>query len=177
MYTIFVLLFLHDLRRSRPYAKFFTEEIPEMITPAKSLTTTQILSMIRRTANFSKIDQVLRDEPALPEFSHVLYDIMARNDLKARDVIAEVGMERSYFYHILNGTKTPSRNIVLRICFSVRATLEETNRLLLLSAQGSLYAKIRRDAAIIFCIEKKYTMKDANEFLLRIGELPLYKET
>ena len=56
------------------------------------------------------------------------------------------------------------------------ATLAETNQLLRLSGQGTLYVKIRRDAAIIFAIEKKYTMQQANELLIRENEVPLYRE-
>ena len=56
------------------------------------------------------------------------------------------------------------------------ATLAETNQLLRLSNQGVLYAKVRRDAAIIFAIDKKFTMQQTNEFLIREHELPLYKE-
>lgn len=93
-----------------------------------------------------------------------------------KDIISKSGIERSYFYHILSGRKTPGRNIILRICLCMSATLNETNQLLRLANQGVLYAKVRRDAAIIFAIEKKFTMQQTNEFLKSEQELPLYKE-
>lgn len=47
----------------------------------------------------------------------------------------------------------------------MEATFTETSQLLRLAGHGSLYPKVRRDAAIIFAIEKKYTMQQANELL------------
>ena len=70
----------------------------------------------------------------------------------------------------------PGRNIILRICLCMSATLTETNQLLRLAHQGPLYAKVRRDAAIIFAIEKRFTMQQTNDFLTKEHELPLYKE-
>ena len=91
-------------------------------------------------------------------------------------IISASGIERSYFYHILSGQKTPGRNIILRISLCLSATLNETNQLLRLAHQGTLYAKVMRDSAIIFAIEKKYTMQQTNAFLISVQELPLYRE-
>ena len=101
---------------------------------------------------------------------------MEKYKITPKDVISSSGIERSYFYHILSGQKTPGRNIILRISLCISATLSETNQLLRLANQGPLYAKVRRDAAIIFAIEKKFTMQQTNDFLIKEHELPLYKE-
>ncbi|MDO5424870.1 MAG: hypothetical protein Q4F41_14205 [Eubacteriales bacterium] len=141
-----------------------------------SLTTSQLLSIIKKSGQFSEITESFHDHEEEPVFCHYLYDIMEKHHASAKDVISRCGIERSYFYHILSGQKTPGRNIILRICLSIPATLTETNQLLRIGQQGSLYPKVRRDAAIIFSIEKKYTMQQANDLLLKIKELPLYKE-
>ena len=142
----------------------------------RTMNTTQLLSMIKRTNSFSKVDKALHESVDPTEFCHYLYQLMSQHGLKPKDVISGTELERSYFYHILSGNKLPSRNVVLRIGLSLGATLNEVNRLLLLAAQGALYPKVRRDAAIIYCIEHKYTMKYANDFLKKIGEQPMYKE-
>lgn len=140
-----------------------------------SLTTSQLLSIIKKTGDFSEVTRTFHDHEE-PVFCHSLYTIMEKHQKTPKEIISESGIERSYFYHILSGQKIPGRNIILRICLCMSATLNETNQLLRLSSQGILYAKIRRDAAIIFAIEKKYTMQQTNEFLLKINENPLYKE-
>lgn len=140
------------------------------------LTTSQLLSIIKKSEDFSEVTKAFHDKEAEPVFCHSLYNLMDKYKTTPKEVISKSGIERSYFYHILSGQKTPGRNIILRICFCLPATLNETNQLLRLAHQGTLYAKVRRDAAIIFAINKKYTMQQANSFLLEIQELPLYRE-
>ena len=138
--------------------------------------TIELMSMIEQSDDFSEIDEILRESVGSTEFCHCLYDTMSRHGLRPKDVISLSGMERSYFYHILSGSKIPLRNIVIRIALCIGADLAETNRLLLLAQQGTLYVKVRRDAAIVFCIKNGKTMRETNDFLLSIGEAPLYKE-
>ena len=141
-----------------------------------SLTTSQLLSFIKKSGHFSDVTERFHDQEEEPVFCHFLYELMDKHQLTAKDIINRSGIERSYFYHILSGQKKPGRNIILRICLCMSATLAETNQLLRLGHQGSLYPKVRRDAALIFAIEKKFTMQQTNEFLIQEQELPLYKE-
>lgn len=143
----------------------------------KKLTTSQLLSFIKKSGPFSEVTNIWQDEMETPVFCHYLYETMEKHKLTAKDIIQRSGIERSYFYHLLSGFKTPGRNIVLRICLCMEATLTETSQLLRLAGHGSLYPKVRRDAAIIFAIEKKYTMQQANELLLSLQETPLYRES
>ena len=142
----------------------------------KHLTTTQLLGVIKRSRRFAVIDEALENMDERPDFCQYLYGIMEQRQIGAKEVIQRSGIERSYFYHILSGQKTPSRNMLLRISRCVNASLAETNQLLRLAALGSLYAKVRRDAGIIFCIENDYTMRQTNEFLKELGEAPLYQD-
>lgn len=140
------------------------------------LTTSKLLAFIKKSGSFSEVTEAFHDNQEEPAFCHFLYQLMDKYQMNAKDVIQASGIERSYYYHILSGQKLPGRNIILRISLCMHATLAETNQLLRLAHQGALYAKIRRDAAIIFAIEKKYTMQQTNEFLIREQEQPLYRE-
>ncbi|MCD7715941.1 MAG: hypothetical protein LUI39_05780 [Lachnospiraceae bacterium] len=142
----------------------------------KDITTSQLLSLIKKSNEFSEVTETYHDQEDEPLFCHFLYSAMQKHGKTATDVIMESGIERSYFYHILSGQKSPGRNMVLRISLCLSATLTETNQLLRLSRQGVLYPKVKRDAAIIFAIEKKYSMQQTNDLLIQEGELPLYKE-
>ena len=52
----------------------------------------------------------------------------------------------------------------------MKATPEETNRILILANAGGLYSKIRRDCVIIFALEKGLTLNQANELLYELNE-------
>lgn len=140
----------------------------------KKLTTGRLLSLIRgtRTADEATAWHAAHGEPTLKD---VLYDMMQRRNLYPKEMIRRCRIERSYFYHILNGNKRPSRNMILRIGFCMQADLAETERLLRLANAAKLYPRVRRDALLIFAIQQKYTMDEANELLKREGEPPLYR--
>ncbi|MBR4726143.1 MAG: hypothetical protein IK071_10240 [Lachnospiraceae bacterium] len=46
----------------------------------------------------------------------------------------------------------------------------ELLELLMLSGEGTLYPRIRRDAAILFCVIRKMNLYETDEFLTSIGE-------
>ena len=138
-------------------------------------TTSTLLTMLNNASKFQEAMVPPQNEQE-PTFNNLLYDIMAEKKLSAKDMILRTGIERSYFYHILNGTKHPGRNMVLRVAFSLGASLSETNHLLKLAGLSDLYPRIRRDAALIFCLQRKYTLSATNDFLINEGEEPLYRE-
>ena len=115
----------------------------------KKLTTSQLLSIIKKSGQFSEVTNIWQDEMETPVFCHYLYETMEKHKLTAKDIIQRSGIERSYFYHLLSGFKTPGRNIVLRICLCMEATLTETSQLLRLAGHGSLtqkYAVMQRSS-------------------------------
>ena len=138
-------------------------------------TTSTLLTMLNNASEFKEVKALLKDEQE-PTFNNLVYEIMSEKNLSAKDMILRTGIERSYFYHILNGTKHPGRNMVLRMAFSMGATLNETNHLLKLAGLSELYPRIRRDAVLIFCLQRKYNLNAANDFLLKEDEEPLYRE-
>ena len=64
--------------------------------------------------------------------------------------------------------------MVLRIGFCLRTTLKEMNDLLILAGVSPLFPKIRRDAVLIYTLQKKYSMDQANELLIKAGEAPMF---
>ena len=93
----------------------------------KRLTTTQLLSLIRRSKHFTVVENALGNMEQPPDFCQYLYELMEHHQVNAKEVIRRSGIERSYFYHILSGQKTPSRNMLLRISLCIDASLSETN--------------------------------------------------
>ena len=140
----------------------------------KKITTSQLLTLIRGSGSFADVDSLLEDVEEIPQIGQYIYQLMEKYKKQPKDVILQSGFERSYFYHILSGQKTPSRNILLRVCLCLHATLSETNQALRYGGHAMLYPKVRRDALLIFAINHKLSMRETNQKLLEEGELPLY---
>ena len=142
----------------------------------KKITTSQLLTILKTTGEFADFDTVYRDRNDITTLGNYLYLLMEKYRKPAKEMIAASGIERSYFYHVLSGQKTPGRNILLRLCLCLPATLSETNAALRYAGHGELYPRIRRDAVIIYGIIRKRTMEEINRALLEENEQPLYRE-
>lgn len=139
------------------------------------ITTSKLLTLVRGADSFEQAMDY-RDRVSEPVFHDTLFEMMQARGLTPKEMIRRSGIERSYFYHILNGQKTPGRNMVLRIGFCMQASLQEMNQLLRLAGLSGLYVKIRRDATLIYAVQHRFTMDQANRLLRQAGEAPLYLE-
>ena len=145
-------------------------------TNKKRLSTSQILTKIRGCDYFSEVEALFENVDEVPAVGELLYRMMDKKHIKPQELISQSGIERSYFYHILSGKKVPSRNILLRLCLCLQASLKDTNQLLKHGGQAVLYARNRRDALLIFAVNHSLGMAGTNELLLSHQELPLYRE-
>lgn len=88
-------------------------------------------------------------------------------------LIVNASISKTYAYQFLNGERIPGHDIILRMCLVMSLKLDEIQRLLTLAGKSVLYPKIRRDAAVLYCIKKKMTLDETNTFLENSGEIPL----
>lgn len=80
--------------------------------------------------------------------------------------VAEKGqLDRVYIYQIFDGKKRPSRDKLIAIAFGFGLDEEETQKLLKVSRNKELYVRDRRDAVILFAIQRKKSLRDTNDLL------------
>ena len=96
---------------------------------------------------------------------------------KASVVSQDAKLAQSYVGHIINGVRNPSRDILLRICFAVGTTVEETQYLLKYAGYAPLYVRRKRDVIIWFGLSKGETLDTVNENLVKYELEPLFDET
>ena len=91
-----------------------------------------------------------------------------------KQLLQEKGLERSRVVRMADlnetGSRNPSRNKVLQIAFAMALSMKETNRALTAAGVSVLNCKDRRDAIIIFCIDRGCSLQKVNEELYRFGE-------
>ena len=96
--------------------------------------------------------------------------LLDKKGLKRAAVIKAAGLNETFGYQIFKGERQGSRNKMLQLAFAMQLSLKETNRLLQAAGVNELYPKDRRDAIIIFCLDKGYTLREAECELYRFGE-------
>ena len=102
--------------------------------------------------------------------SDYLMEMLIKYDVEKNDVVAKSGMSGTYPYQIFDGKKTAGRDKLIQIAFGFPMSLEETQRLLKYGGHNELYVKVKRDAYIMFALEKKYDVHQLNGLLFECGE-------
>lgn len=134
----------------------------------KKTSTGELYELLETSGDFCAVDKILETEPIT--FTRYLKELMKTYQISGTGLIRNSLLSKSYTYQVLDGSRQPERNVVLRLVFSLGCSLKEVQHLLALSDNGILYPKIRRDAAIIFGIRQGYSLAEENEFLEKIGE-------
>ncbi len=99
--------------------------------------------------------------------------LLEKEGISKAALVTRTGIERTYLYQLLNGTRQPSRDYAIAMCIAAGLNLEQTTRCLELLSEGILYAKNARDAIIIYAINREHSVDKTNELLFDMGEEPL----
>ncbi len=130
--------------------------------------TEELLDELLSTSSISSfIEQNSLGHRTLSEY---LEQLLEKKHLKRSQVVRMADLNETFGYQIFTGARNPSRNKVLQIAFAMALTPRETNRALEAAGVSSLYSKDRRDAIIIFCLDRGCSLQKANEELYRFGE-------
>lgn len=99
-----------------------------------------------------------------------LTEMLIKYDVEKNAVVVRSGLSGTYPYQIFDGKKTAGRDKLLQLAFGFPLTLEETQHLLKYGGHNELYVKVKRDAYIMFALEKGYDIYKLNELLFDCGE-------
>lgn len=102
---------------------------------------------------------------AAPSLSDYLKQLLQEKGLERSRVVRMADLNETFGYQIFTGSRNPSRNKVLQIAFAMAL-----NRALTAAGVSVLNCKDRRDAIIIFCIDRGCSLQKVNEELYRFGE-------
>ena len=126
------------------------------------------------TPNLSKFLAVNQEQFINESFVGMLQVLFQKSGLSKAALAKRAETSDVYLYQIFSGERTPSRDRTICMCFGLSATLEETQMLLKRSGFAPLYAKIRRDAIIIYGLTRKMDLPEVNERLFSENEETLY---
>lgn len=140
---------------------------------AKQISTQNLLLILQEA---EAIDPLLNDlSPQLdpPSFAAQLRIHMEERGITASRLSETAMLSRSFTYQLCSGERAPGRDIVLRLALVLELAVSEAQQLLRIAQKGALYPRVRRDAIIIFCLNRKKGIYEADELLTSHNELPL----
>lgn len=106
-------------------------------------------------------DKFIKETP-LSFLNHI---IDTKNMTVAR--VAKISGSTEYVYKIFNGTRKPSRNILLAIAFGAELSFEETQLLLRISKQAVLDSRDKRDSIIIYGLINHLSIYEVDDLLYK----------
>jgi hypothetical protein len=84
---------------------------------------------------------------------------------KKESIIKRASIERTYGHQLFNGTRRPSRDKAIQLAIGFGLDVEGTQKLLQIAEKSLLYPRIKRDAAVIYCINHKYGIIETQSML------------
>lgn len=147
-----------------------------MSNHSNELTTRQLENTLLEIDDAASLGQYLETIQQLPEYeSFITYfrALQKVQNLTSAELQKASAMERSYFYHVMDGSKNPGRDKILRLCLAAGLDEDETRRALESGKTAILYAKSRRDAVIQYAIVNHLSVIETNILLEQYRLEPL----
>lgn len=127
--------------------------------------TDELIHEIKTVTDIEDYLTVNREHLIKESLSQHLHMLLAQKNLRRSDVIRSSLLGRAYVYRIFAGQKIPSRDKLIALAFGMHLSDEETQKMLKLSGNRELYARDKRDALILFALQRKMTVMDTNSLL------------
>jgi len=114
------------------------------------------------------------EEFSPPELSEYLQGLLRRRKIPVKDIIRRCNLDRSYGYQLFNGTRRPTRDVLMVLSLELGLKDREAQRLFEIAGRTPLYARCRRDAAVLYGLSHRLSPSEVHELLLELGEEGLF---
>lgn len=140
--------------------------------PKQSSESARTSTLLRQLFKAPSLDSFFEDnEQAFqtPSFREYLSQLCEEHGVRREHAIRRSGIERAYGYQLFNGTRKPSRDKVLQIALALRLEVDETQKLLQVAEKSPLYPRIKRDAAVLYCLSHEKGVMETQMLLSDLG--------
>ena len=134
------------------------------------LTEDQLKRLLASSSIDAYLDEGETVDQTLPSYLRCLID---ERRIKRSDVARNSGLNPTVVYDIFAGKSRPGRDHAIMLALGIGCTLREAQRLLRLDSVAELWCKDRRDAIVIWCIERGMSRACTDDELYRLGEKTL----
>lgn len=128
-------------------------------------TTDELCHEIKAAANIEDFLENNKRQLLRQSLSEHLNSLLAQKGISRADVVRDSLLDRAYVYQIFSGEKVPSRDKLIALAFGLCLSDDETQKMLKLSGNRELYSRDKRDALILFALQRKQNIFKANELL------------
>ncbi len=137
------------------------------ISKEKNDTTQELLNQLSdKETEFSEFVNKAGNSFVKKNLSDSWLGLIKKSELSKSDIINKSDIGYTYFYDILRGKKCPSRDKIVRLVLAMKLGLEECQKLMKLYNWAPLYAKDKRDSAMIYAVNNKFSVWQLDDLLV-----------
>ncbi len=137
------------------------------ISKEKNDTTQELLNQLSdKETEFSEFVNKAGNSFVKKDLSDSWLGLIKKSELSKSDIINKSDIGYTYFYDILRGKKCPSRDKIVRLVLAMKLGLEECQKLMKLYNWAPLYAKDKRDSAMIYAVNNKFSVWQLDDLLV-----------
>ena len=123
------------------------------------------LEQITETKEFEDFLKQHEKEMHRESFGDSVLRLCAKYKVTAALLQPCIAMSKSQFYNVLNGSRNPSKESVIKIAFGLKATQTELNELLYSAGYCGLDPRRKEDAIILFGLAHQKDVGKIDELL------------
>lgn len=133
-----------------------------------SKNTTELVNELEQAKNTTEFEDFLKRndvEMHRDSFGDCVLKLCAKYEVTPSVLQPQIAISKSQFYSLLNGTRNPSKESIIKIAFGIKVTQNEVNELLQAAGYHALDPKDREDAIIMFGLENQKEVGKIDELL------------
>lgn len=148
------------------------KEVNNMGERTNQIRTSTLFRLLFKAPNLEQFMKKNAEEMQLQSFSEYITKLCEKQGEVPERIIKRANIERSFGHQIFRGSRNPSRDTVLQLAFGFNADVDMAQELLKYAGMSALYPRVKRDAAIIYCLHNRFTIVETQNVLHEMS-LPL----
>jgi transcriptional regulator with XRE-family HTH domain len=142
----------------------------------EKLKTDELLNRLTKTGSINRFIKRYGEYMESVPFHEYIAGLCEEKGITPAIVIERSGIERTFGHQLFNGRRNPSRDKVIQLAFGFGMNVDETRILLQTAGKSALYPRIKRDAVVIYALEKGLSFGDVQETLSELSIPMIGKE-
>lgn len=126
----------------------------------RSISTGELFSRLFKSPTVSSFLEANAEALDLPSFAEHIRSLCRKRGEVPERVILRANIENSYGHQIFAGRRRPSRDLVIQLAFGFEGDVEMAQSLLKHAGRSPLYPRVKRDAAILYCLHNRFSLID-----------------
>lgn len=130
----------------------------------------QTSQLEKKICEMESFDEEFISENGCPELRELIEKLMESAEISRAELIRKLNVDINYGYQLLNGTRIPTRERLIKIGLLLGTDVEQLQKLLRAASKESLYVRDITDAKVFYAIKRKMSYEKAVLFIW--GHLP-----